>query len=403
MRVEDIQAVFCINLTRRKDRWDAFTARLAAADWPLQSPMRFRATDGKMLGSPSGWQSGDGAWGCMCSHRRLLDELIHGGFENALILEDDAEFCPNFPNALRTSVSALPEPWDALLLGGQHMSTPVPAVGGLVKVRNSQRTHAMLVHKRYMPELLQRASAYQAHIDHCWGPLHGQRTVYAPDPFLIWQGANTSDIDGREHGRRGWGVGRESPVILIAPMPWDAAAPALADALQKTGVHFGYSARPPDWQDPGIRLIHDTAFPTPDTRALANGDSMKAMREWINLLSGEAANACRIVGAIHPVMPLLAEEWTRMLDGRLRLVVTHSPAPDETPASHRKLWEARRAWADTLPPERVRHIDLDAAVREPDRILTDLLVWAGGVCDPATFGAASAALGASHNGVAGAT
>ncbi|WEX11737.1 glycosyltransferase family 25 protein [Chelativorans sp. AA-79] len=98
--------VLVINLDRSKERWEGMMARAAAAGFV---PQRIPAVDGNAV-DPS--QRGDlqtwkfrlwhgrnplgTEYGCYMSHMRALERVIAEGWPYAVILEDDADFRPDF-------------------------------------------------------------------------------------------------------------------------------------------------------------------------------------------------------------------------------------------------------------------------------------------------------------------
>ena len=103
--------VLVINLDRSKERWEGLAARAAAIDI---FPERVQAVDGNAI-EPSerrelqlrkfqlwhGRRPMGGEYGCYMSHMRALDRVIAAGWPYAVILEDDAEFLPDFVPRLR--------------------------------------------------------------------------------------------------------------------------------------------------------------------------------------------------------------------------------------------------------------------------------------------------------------
>lgn len=114
-----------VNLDRRVDRWNKFTA--------LKEPKflnyeRYSAVDGKDLVSTPQLQrlfnDNDYRWrrgmiGCALSHLKLWTELINSSdHEIYIILEDDITFTPNFKEKLMVAYHQLKESdWDLFYLG----------------------------------------------------------------------------------------------------------------------------------------------------------------------------------------------------------------------------------------------------------------------------------------------
>src|SRR5262245_46044684 len=113
-----IQAVVCINLKRREERWKAFQERLPG-DWPFRKIVRFPAIDGRACVPPPWWKESAGAWGCYRSHLRVVEDCLNNDLESVLVLEDDAEFPPTFAADAAEFLRHVPDDWDMLYLGGQ--------------------------------------------------------------------------------------------------------------------------------------------------------------------------------------------------------------------------------------------------------------------------------------------
>jgi glycosyl transferase family 25 len=68
-----------------------------------------------------------GEVGCYASHLMAASIVIDRGLEHALILEDDAEFSPEFAQSLENILASLPAGWDLVHLSGDpsHATKPV--------------------------------------------------------------------------------------------------------------------------------------------------------------------------------------------------------------------------------------------------------------------------------------
>jgi hypothetical protein len=191
-----------INLKRRPDRLTAALAEFARIG---VSPKVVTAVDGSALPLPDAWKaSGAGAFGCSLSHRRVLEDAIAAGQNEIAVFEDDVTFVPDFRERFAEFMARVPDDWDFIALGGQHM-TPADDLGnGVLLCNQTHRTHAYLVRGECLKELYGLWASVPGHVDHTWGKHQREWNVYAPATWLCGQSASRSDINGRELGERYW-------------------------------------------------------------------------------------------------------------------------------------------------------------------------------------------------------
>jgi hypothetical protein len=186
--------VVVINLARRPERLARFSSRLEQ-NWPFATPERFEAVDGSSSPPPATWKKGAGAWGCLLSHRAVLDAAIADGAASLLVLEDDAYPADDLPQKAELFLARVPQDWDCLMFGAEHLLPPVAVGPGVVRCMTSIRCHAYAVRGAMMPML---SAFWQANrTDHCdlvLASLMHHFKAYAPDPLLIGQDGGQSDI-----------------------------------------------------------------------------------------------------------------------------------------------------------------------------------------------------------------
>lgn len=217
-----------INLDRRPERLRAFHTRLPA-DWPFGTVYRVAAFDGAGM-TPPPWYGGKhrltlrGAWGCFCSHLSNWKTAIADDLDSVLILEDDCVFAPDFPARARQFVDAVPDDWDMIYFGGQHLNhdtiPPVRVNEHVIRGRNVNRTHAYAIRRDMMQRCVdelgkpwpQQMPVNRYNFDFRLGQLQEGRNVYCPTQWLCGQAAGTSDVytEGRFLSTVWW---REFPIV----------------------------------------------------------------------------------------------------------------------------------------------------------------------------------------------
>lgn len=266
--------IVCISLRRREDRRERLLKHLKEIGWPWAMPTFFYAVDGRRVPLPEWWTAGPGAWGCMQSHRQVLEQALTDGVKRLLVLEDDVFFVEDFAARAAEFMAEVPDDWEQIMFGGQfhdrggthryeRVSECVYGVAG------AERTHAYAVQGPFIADLYAKWTRSSGHCDHVMGPFQHGRRVFAPRQWIAGQAEGKSDI-GNESSVRRW-VSPDSGM----PVTWITGP----DPLRAQGYHSG------GWRNEkgvcrGLAEIAKMEF----TKAVT------ALKRWVGMIRWEAAS-----------------------------------------------------------------------------------------------------------------
>lgn len=265
--------VYLVNLKRRPDRLASVQASLRQCQWPFKWPLVFPAVDGNLIPSPEGWQSGAGAWGCMRSHQQIFEMAMLGGVRNLLVLEDDVCFVPDFAAKVEAFLRIVPEDWDQIMFGGEHVNNngiPTLIKPGVYRCTDCERTHCYAIRGEFLRKLYRRWISGgdfngEAHCDWIMGrdpEMQAKHHVYAPEKFLAGQERGKSDIDGNVQARKFWNPpAPDLPVLLLR------APQSVLDDLRHYGIHRGQHEDPATGIDSKLLKIFAETQGDSDARA----------------------------------------------------------------------------------------------------------------------------------------
>lgn len=165
---------FCISL-EGSPRWPEREAHFKERDITAE---RFRGFDGDASGlvatisyevdkPNSGYKISSKGVGMAISHVMLWTALLHMPEDAWMILEDDAEFVPDWWERFKISTRDIPETWDMVFLGSCNCfdKRQEPVAPGLFHVYYPSCTHAYMVSRKALPLLLDTNKRIYAPID----------------------------------------------------------------------------------------------------------------------------------------------------------------------------------------------------------------------------------------------
>lgn len=190
--------LFVVNLQRRTDRMEAFTADCAKHG--IKDVERFDAHSGVM---DNGKVSGHA--GCVASHRGILELIAHNRWPVTMVFEDDAKIIvPDFQQKFSDAIADLPSDWGLAYCGGHWASDPLYRAS-----KHWMRIDRMFTTSSYLIKY-ETARAIAPYISGV-GPIDClfsgfmQSSVvgYCMEPRLFIQAEGFSDIQ-EEHTKNEW-------------------------------------------------------------------------------------------------------------------------------------------------------------------------------------------------------
>jgi len=190
------QGIYCINLDRRSDRWEECLEEFQNHNLNVK---RYSAFDGKKLESLSGLNPGQ--VGAIYSHRGVLQHAKNTEMDSILILEDDVKFSENINEKFSKIVDNIPNDWDVILFGGNHVGNNPWSKGELIeispnvfRVTYSLALHCYAVKKTVYDLAIESLSKMNATNDALFAEIQSKINCYIIRPHLAWQRPSYSDL-----------------------------------------------------------------------------------------------------------------------------------------------------------------------------------------------------------------
>lgn len=190
----EINKIYVINLSRRKDRLQHITEECAKHGLEM---IRVEAVDGSKILYRIHSKRKAAIIGCYKTHLGLLKQFNDLDNDYFFIAEDDAIFAENFKEKLSNYINELPDDWDMIYLGGNIKSKGSVAEfsSNFKKALNVFCTHAYIVRKKAISALIKKVETKQWKVDVLYTEFQKENKCFITIPELAWQKAGFSDIE----------------------------------------------------------------------------------------------------------------------------------------------------------------------------------------------------------------
>ena len=198
---KNFDAVFCINLNRRPDRWKESLKEFEKHNIIVE---RISAVDGETIksrGEPNqkNKRIKPAEIGCSLSHLKALKTMIERGYEKILVLEDDVVFRDDISVFFNDNYHKIPDNWDMVLLCSSVIVKPLPVNDVIVKTMGAYSTAAYMITNSYAKTCIEKIEELHLRraVDVVYSILQPDHNCYSFNPNIAWQRGGHSDIQGK--------------------------------------------------------------------------------------------------------------------------------------------------------------------------------------------------------------
>ena len=187
---------YCINLDKRPDRLENFNNQVIK--YNLGNYIRVSAFDGDSLGYDTKITNGisNGNFGLLKTNINIIDDAISNKLNSILIMEDDCYFTEEIVN-IDTYFNYLPNDWDMLYMGGNHIIEPTYINKKICKIRLTYTTHFVGIKSTVFQEILKILEPKNHPIDLLYTLIQQSYNVYTFTPAIAKQMVGFSNIENK--------------------------------------------------------------------------------------------------------------------------------------------------------------------------------------------------------------
>jgi GR25 family glycosyltransferase involved in LPS biosynthesis len=186
--------IFCINLDRRKDRWEETVQELKK--WGVfEGINRISAVDGNKIKNTTKLKNGE--LGLLETHLKILRNAKTKKYKNILLIEDDIEFTKEIQN-LESYFNELPKNWDMLWFGGNHNTHAGNKINlvsdKIIKCNNTYSTHCFAINNSVYDILIDIILKREKPVDVYYSDIQKTHNCFSFNPSIAIQRPSFSDI-----------------------------------------------------------------------------------------------------------------------------------------------------------------------------------------------------------------
>jgi len=202
MNLNDVDA-YCISLEKRGDRREKVEPNIKGAGinfkwvWSVDGSML--NIDPEKISCPY-MKTRPGTVGINLTYKSMFEYAKRNDLPNILILEDDVEFSDDFKERIGDFLNNIPDDWDMIYLGGNHLDHfPVKVNDHVSRCISTRSSHAIIYKNTCYDYFIDALAKMDNPLDEVYAKAQRDKVVvaYVPVPPLAWQFDGHSDIENR--------------------------------------------------------------------------------------------------------------------------------------------------------------------------------------------------------------
>tara|TARA_R110000851_G_scaffold848_3_gene2891 strand:- start:16103 stop:16738 length:636 start_codon:yes stop_codon:yes gene_type:complete len=191
---------YCINLERRPDRWSKVIVEFKKVGF-FDDVTKYKAIDGKELDTSKFKHNPNlllGELGVMETHINIIREAKESEFSSILIVEDDVQFT-NEINDLKGYMDSVPDNWDMIYFGGNHIygKPPIKVNDKIIRLNKTVALQCVAIRNTVYDKILNLTRLRNKQIDGYYADLHPVINAYGFTPNMAVQTIDYSDIQNK--------------------------------------------------------------------------------------------------------------------------------------------------------------------------------------------------------------
>lgn len=189
--------IFCINLDQRRDRWENSLNEFQKYSLDVE---RIPGIDGSKINLDFPPNVHKGAIGCAITQLFVLKYAKQLNLNNFVLFEDDIEFHENSNILFSEYLEEVPEDWDMIYFGGQHLyGRNLKRVSEHVfKCEYTLTAHSVAIRNTVFDRFIDSLIDISKPCDMHYAESHKDINAYVFIPHLTWQKRSYSNILNQE-------------------------------------------------------------------------------------------------------------------------------------------------------------------------------------------------------------